>query len=143
MGGIKNFDSNLTRKNLLGDTADNIRQVKGAVSDMYKEYRLMKSHKYKYLDDYYHCKANYNAAKRGKIGKMTAEFLGNEKEAVDYLKNRFYKGLSYQDSIKDYWHDINVNRDGIRRSKRNFNMSAQNACSDLREKNKELPKEYW
>ena len=139
MGGIKKIDGNFNRKNLL----NGIQQVGGALSDMHKEYKLMKSHEYQYLDDYHHCKANYNAAKRGEVGKITAEIAGNEKEAIDYFKNRFYKGLSFKDSIDDYWNDIGVNREGIKRAKKNPNLSAQDACADYRARNKKFPEEFW
>lgn len=126
-----------------GQTSRGLRQIKDATSDMYNEYKLMKSHKYKYLDDYYHCKANYNAAKRGSIGEMTAIVLGNEKEAIDYFKNRLYKGLSPQASIKDYWNDITVNKIGRERALNDKYSSAKDACSDYRDKNKKLPERYW
>ena len=124
-------------------TSGALQQIKGATSDMYSEYKLMKSHKYKYLDDYYHCKANYNAAKRGNLGEMTATVLGNGKEAVDYFKNRLYKGLPFQASIKDYWNDINVNKIGRERASNDKYSSAKDACSDYRDKNKKLPERYW
>lgn len=42
-----------------------VKQITGAIIDMSKEYLKMKHHKYKFLDDYHHCKANYNASSRG------------------------------------------------------------------------------
>ena len=60
-------------------------------------------------DDYFHCKANYEAAQRGKYGKLTAKILGDEKEVFDYFKNRYYNGMSYSDALADYWHDKDVN----------------------------------
>ncbi len=144
MGGIKNFESNLTRRNLLGDTADNIRQIKGAVSDMYKEYKLMKSHGYKYLDDYYHCKANYNATKRGTAGEKTAEIAGDIKESFDYYRNIYYRKMNKQDAGIDYINDISINQLGRNKAKYNSQLSAQDACAELRDNNnRSLPKKYW
>lgn len=77
---------------------------------MYNEYKLMKSHDWKNLDDYYHCKANYNATKKGPAGETTAVVAGNYKEAIDYFKNRV-RGKTYLESVDDYWHDLIVNED--------------------------------
>ncbi len=142
MGGIdKNLSSNvsLPRKSLL----ENLEEAAKATKDMYDEYRLMRSHDYQYLDDYYHCKANYKAARRGEIGEKTAEFLGNKKEKIDYYKNRFYKGLSKQEAYDDYKHDLSINKIGRERAKENRQLTAQEACADFRERNKSLPKIYW
>lgn len=117
-------------------------QAEQAASDMHDEYKLMKSHDWKYLDDYYHCKANYNATKRGRIGEATATIAGNYKEGFDYFKNRA-RGKSYQDSRNDYWNDIKVNEEGRRRARENGDLSAQDACSDYRQRNKSVPKKYW
>lgn len=139
----KNDTSNLKSQSLIGDLSDGMAQSKNAASDMYKEYKLMKSHTYKDLDDYYHCKANYNATKRGKVGEITSTIAGNEKEAVDYFKNRFYKGLSPKESTNDYWHDLSVNQTGRDRAKTGGFSSAQDACADYRARNKKLPEEFW
>lgn len=96
-----NFEKNLTSKREDGNGINSYvnnsasasyqsvyDQIKGSLSDMTKEYFLMHSHNFKNLDDYYHCKANYNAARRGPVGNMIATIGGNEKEAFDYFKNR-------------------------------------------------------
>lgn len=58
MGGIRNFEQDLVRKNLINNAFENAKQAGGAIRDMHDEYTLMKSHNYKNTDDYYHCKAN-------------------------------------------------------------------------------------
>ena len=116
-------------------------QVVGSLSDMAKEYFLMHSHNYKNLDDYYHCKANYNAAARGPVGNMIAAIAGNGKEAFDYFKNRL-RGLPVEKAVNDYWHDLNVNAVGRERARNNPNLSAAAACSDYRRKNRALPEKY-
>ena len=40
-------------------------------------------------------------------------------------------------------HDLQVNQIGRDRARANFNMSAQNACADFRQKNPKFPEEYW
>ena len=42
-------------------------------------------------DDYFHCKANYEATSRGSIGEKVAEKLGNAKENFDYYYNQAWK----------------------------------------------------
>lgn len=102
----------------------------------------MHSHNWQKLDDYYHCKANYNATKKGNIGEITATITGNYKEAFDYFKNRA-RGNTFQEAINDYWNDINVNAVGRKRAKENNNLSAQDACADYREKTPSVPSKYW
>ena len=150
MGGMRQQSNmckiggnNLKRKNLLGDADDFINQSVGAASDMYKEYRTMKSHNFKSTDDYYHCKANYEATSRGPIGEATSRGLGNLKENFDYQWNMYYKGLSKKDAQWDMKHDLKVNEDGRRRAKSLLYESSQDACADYRNKNKKLPNKYW
>ena len=85
----------------------------------------------------------YNVAKRGLVGQATAVFLGNEKEMVDYLRNRYIKGKGFIAAKKDALHDIGVNKIGRERAEMSEYNSAQDACADFREKNKSLPKKYW
>ncbi len=120
-----------------------LQQIIGGARDMYKEYALMTSHNYKKLDDYYHCKANYNATKRGPCGEVMSQLLGTTKEVLDVPKNIFYKRKSTGESLQDFAHDMSVNQVGRDRAKSNKWQSAQDACADYREKNKYLPKEYW
>ncbi len=110
---------------------------------MSDEYWLMKSHNYVKLDDYYHCKANFKAARRGELGEHTAEFLGNRKEDFDYYANRVYKGLNKKEAEADKMHDLNINQIGRNRAKNSNYGSAQDACADFRELNKSLPEQYW
>ncbi|MBE6453012.1 MAG: hypothetical protein E7012_05950 [Alphaproteobacteria bacterium] len=141
------------RRKMLSDVYDSaikpqayqspLSQTTRAISDMAKEYMLMHSHDYKQLDDYYHCKANYNAANRGFWGKKTADYLGNAKEQIDYLKNRYYKDIPEEKAKADYYHDTAVNQEGINRALQQTNQTAQEACSDYRAKNKYLPRRYW
>mgnify|MGYP004597462669 CR=1 FL=1 len=61
-----------------------LQQVAGAVGDMVRNYIDMKRDNTIKGDDYFHCKANYEAAQRGKIGENIAEKLGNAKEEFDF-----------------------------------------------------------
>ena len=110
---------------------------------MITEYLKMKNHGYKYLDDYHHCKANYNATSRGHYGEITAQQLGDIKEQFDFYWNQLYKGKSKQEAIDDRTHDLDVNTIGRSRAKLKMYNSAMDACADYRSKNTDFSKKYW
>ena len=118
-------------------------QLVGAAWDMGSEYFKMKNHNYVGLDDYHHCKANYNAAMNGNLGAIAAKMFGNLKEDVDYFKNIWNKGLTTEEALLDKLHDMSVNQIGIERAQSGVFQSAQDACSDYRKKNPSFPKKYW
>jgi len=120
-----------------------LQQVVGAIGDMTTEYFNMKKHKFKYLDDYHHCKANYNAAARGPLGYNTAKYLGDEKERFDFYWNQLYKGKSEPEAIADRNHDLGVNATGRLRGDSGLYDNAEEACADYRLKNSSFPKKYW
>ena len=105
-----------------------LQQIVGAVGDLTTEYFNMKNHGYKNLDDYHHCKANYNAAARGPLGYNTAKYLGDAKEKFDFYWNQLYKGKSEQEAIADRNHDLGVNAIGRLRGDSGLYNSAQDAC---------------
>ncbi len=120
-----------------------IQQIFGGMKDMVSEYFKMKIHGYKNLDDYHHCKANYNAASRGPYGYNIAKTLGDAKEKFDFYWNQYYKGLNEHEDQKDRSHDLGVNALGRLRGDSKLYRNAQNACSDYRDKNPAFPKKYW
>ena len=67
-------------------------------------------------DDYFHCKANYEATSRGRIGEKVAEKLGNAKEEFDYYNQVWKVGLPLEAS-KDKLHNRLVNEIGRQRAK--------------------------
>lgn len=120
-----------------------IQQIVGSAMDLASEYFKMKNHGYKNLDDYHHCKANYNAAARGPYGYNTAKTLGDAKEQFDFYWNQYYKGLDEDKALKDRFHDLNVNATGRLRGNSGVYSNAQDACADYRNKNPAFPKKYW
>lgn len=62
-----------------------IQQIVGGAMDMASEYFKMKNHGYKNLDDYHHCKANYNAAARGPYGYNTARPWEMQKKNLTFI----------------------------------------------------------
>lgn len=127
----------------LSDMQNPTSQIVQAAKKMADEYFLMHGHKYKNLDDYHHCKANYNAAQQGAWGNAVSHLLGTGKEVVDFGRNTLYKGLSINDALKDMQHDLAINQIGRDRARSSLGISAQDACADFRQKNPKLPKEYW
>ena len=65
-----------------------IRQVVGAVADMTRNYFDMKRDNTVGADDYFHCKANYEAADRGDWGRSTATWLGNKKKTLIIIETK-------------------------------------------------------
>ena len=120
-----------------------IHQIVGGTMDMASEYFKMKNHGYKNLDDYHHCKANFNAAARGPYGYNTAKALGDAKEKFDFYWNQYYKGLDEDEAQKDRFHDLRVNATGRLRGNSGVYRNAQDACADYRNKNPAFPKKYW
>ncbi len=81
-------------------------------------------------DDYFHCKANYEAASRGNIGAKIAEILGDAKENYwDYWDNRFRKGLTKSEANIDKNHDKQVNKIGRQRAQSGLHSNSSDACN--------------
>ena len=140
---IQHNNNSALKENTTNNIHNFASQIKNATEAMSNEYFLMHKHNYKNLDDYYHCKANYNATKQGVFGKATSHILGTGKEVVDLVRNTTYKRMPIQDAIKDMNHDLNINQIGRNRADKNIGISAQDACADFRWKNPKLPEEYW
>lgn len=96
---------------------------------------------YRTTDNYYHCKANYNAAHRGSVGHTTAIILGNAREAAD-LPYNFKKGKTWRESWQDRENDLAINRIGRQRALSNQFKSAQDACTIFKPKSLNEDEEY-
>ncbi len=81
----------------------------------------------KHGDDYFHCKANFEAAKRGPVETDIANVINIAKESFDFLHNIMRKGLSVSEAIEDFNHDMSVDNYGLFRG-----LNAQ-ADEDARE----------
>ncbi len=84
----------------------------------------------KTVDNYYHCKGNYNASNRGSIGNFTAEVIGNLREIGDIGKNINKK--SYQETLDDYHHDMDINRYSRNLGRQGNYNSAEEACRQFK-----------
>lgn len=110
----------------LGDIAS---QIYGATGDMIRNYIDMRRDNTQKADDYFHCKANYEAAARGRYGEKTASYLGDTKERIDYFKNRMsLKGMSPFDAYGDYLHDRYVNKVGRQQAKSGLYSNSKDGC---------------
>ena len=108
-----------------------IKQIFGAIGDMTQNYFDMKRDNTIGNDDYFHCKANYEAANRGDIGRSIAKWLGNKKEDFDYYKNQF-RGLTPLKASIDKIHDKNVNEIGRQRAQSGLYSNSKEACHSFR-----------
>ena len=123
--------------------ASALNQTVGAIYDLGKNYREMTNHKFKYMDDYHHCKSNYDATKRGDYGYKSAKNLTFYKELIDKPKNRYIRGLSQQETENDFIHDSYINALGRARAKFGNYNNAKDACAEFRSNNLAFPKELW
>ena len=120
-----------------------LNQTIGAIYDLGKNYREMTNHKFKYMDDYHHCKANYEATKQGDYGYKTAKNLTFYKELIDKPKNRYIRRLSQQETENDFIHDSYINALGRARAKFGNYKNSKDACAEFRSNNLAFPKELW
>lgn len=110
-----------------------VRQAVGAIKDMNRNYWDMKRDNTIGNDDYFHCKANYEAADRGDLGRSIAQWLGYKKEDFDYYKNQL-RGLSALEASLDRIHDRNVNKIGRQRAQSGLYSNSRDACESFRVK---------
>lgn len=110
-----------------------VKQIAGAVADMTRNYIDMIQRNIIGSDDYFHCKANYEAADRGPWGQATAQWLGDKKEDFDYYKNRF-RGLTPSEAYIDKLHDKKINEIGRQRAQSGVYSNSKEACASFRVK---------
>ena len=110
-----------------------VRQAVGAIKDMNRNYWDMKRDNTIGNDDYFNCKANYEAADRGDLGRSIAQWLGDKKEDFDYYKNQL-RGLSALEASLDRIHDRNVNKIGRQRAQSGLYSNSRDACESFRVK---------
>ena len=115
-------------------TKEKLKQAAQAFKDMNKNYWDMKRDNTINADDYFHCKANYEATQRGNIGEKIAKRIGNAKEEFDYYYNQAWKGLSPLEASKDKLHDKKVNEIGRQRAKSGLYSSSKEGCRSFRVK---------
>lgn len=116
-------------------TPESLVEVGKAVRDLNRNYWDMKRDNTINGDDYFHCKANYEAANRGCLGTKVAELLGDAKENYwDYWDNQFRKGLTETEAYLDKIHDKKVNEMGRQRAQSGLYSNSREACNSYRVK---------
>ena len=129
---ILQTQNNILSTNFMVQQQNPLQQVFGAVGDMVGNYVDMKKDNTVGGDDYFHCKANYEAAQRGPIGEKIAEKLGNAKENFDFWDNQLRKGLSLTAAYQDKIHDKTINQIGRQQAKSGLYKSSREACYPYR-----------
>ena len=113
---------------------EKIKQAAQAVEDMNRNYWDMRRDNTIGADDYFHCKANYEATQRGPTGEGVAERLGNAKEDFDFWHNQAWKGMSALAASKDKMHDRQVNKIGRQQAKSGLYKNSREGCNLFRVK---------
>ena len=95
-----------------------------------------------YLDgsaEYYHTKANCQAAQLGKVGEKTAAILGYLREMGDFPKEVIWKGYDMYKAFNNSLYDLKINEQGRKLGRENPDKD----INDILEKPKGLPQKYW
>ena len=132
---IENMQNNITpisQATAMTQQQNPLQQIFGAMRDMVGNYIDMKNDNTIGGDDYFHCKANYEAAQRGDYGALTAQILGNAKEDLDFWDNQLRKGLSYMAAYQDKIHDRTINQIGRQRAQKKLYRNSREACYPYR-----------
>jgi hypothetical protein len=103
-----------------------------AFGDFWKNYWDMREADTIGADNYFHCKANFEATQRGWDGSAGASFLSNMREAGDLLTDSFTSGIIT--SGKDVMKDQAVNLYGRNAARTGGFSSAREACAIYRPK---------
>ncbi len=110
-----------------------LKKIYNVGDDMIGNYVDMRYDNTEGNDNYFHCRANFDAAKRGLIEAVIAIGVNHVKEFVDFPKNIIFRGLSLPEAIKDFNHDMSVDNDGLFRGlKAKENETARKACHHYR-----------
>jgi len=126
---IEEFKDELSNliENYVNGMIDFIDQVVGTIQIFWTNYEELKALKKElgyYLDqsaEYYHTKANCEAAQLGDVGAETATFLGYLREFGDFPKEILFKGCSIKKAFENSVHDLEVNEAGRKLGKEHPN----------------------
>lgn len=114
-------------ENAVNELMDVITQATSTIQIFWSNYEELKALKKKlghYLDqsaEYYHTKANCEAAQLGDVGAEVATFLGYLRELGDFPKEIVFKGCSIQKAFQNSVHDLEVNAAGRKLGKEHPN----------------------
>ena len=90
-------------------------------------------------DEYYHTKANCQAAQLGDISAATALLLGYIREILDFFKEILFKGQSIKDAFEHGLKDLESNRKGRKLGRENPDEDPR----DIIKRPDRIPEKYW
>lgn len=109
-----------------------LKQIFGSIYDFGKNYHDMQVDKMIGGDKYFHCKANFEATRRGKLAEVAAEILSDLREFSNAQSNPIRKGLTELQSKEDCEADQFANRIGRQNAKNAFYKNAREGCRQFR-----------
>ncbi|MBQ4472488.1 MAG: hypothetical protein II942_04535 [Alphaproteobacteria bacterium] len=109
-----------------------ISQIIGAIRDFGKNYYDMHIDKTIGGDKYFHCKANFEASRRGPIGQSLATILSNIRELSNAQSNPIRKNMTIEDSLIDCMQDQFANVTGRQNAKNVLYKNAKEGCQQFR-----------
>ena len=118
--------SNLPKEQL------SISQIIGSFYDFGKNYHDMSTDNTIGGDKYFHCKANFEAARRGKLAEAIAKALSDIRELSNVQSNPIRKGMTVQQSIEDSKADQFANLIGRLNAKNTIYKNAKEGCQQFR-----------
>ena len=96
-------------------------------------------HYVNYSAEYYHTKANCEAAQLGNIGEKVATILGYVRECGDIIKEVLFKHQTLKQAFQHSIHDLEVNEAGRKLGRENPNSE----IIDIIRRPENLPQKYW
>lgn len=113
----------------INNVIDALLQIIGTFQDFISSYNeLLELNKEKYHEgspEYFHQKANCQAAQRGEVGEATSIILGQIREFTDYYKDIYKKGMSIEEAEYNNEYDFNQNAEGRKIGKENPNGNCE------------------
>ncbi len=133
------------KNDALSQIQDVIYQIVNAIkafSHNYNQLKQLKAYLGKYLDgaaEYYHTKANCEAAQLGEIGEATAVILGYIRENIDFPKEILFKRQSIKDAFEHSIYDLKINQEGRELGRQNPDKRPE----DIIKQPAGMPREFW
>ena len=109
-----------------------ISQILGTIYDFGKNYYDMHIDKTIGGDKYFHCKANFEATRRGETAESLATLLSNLRELSNAQSNPIRKNLTVQESVTDCIEDQFANITGRQNAKNMLYKNAKEGCQQYR-----------
>ena len=113
---------------LLGEVAQSVQTL----GIFLENYLKMREADFIGADEYFHSKANAEAAQLGDTAEATAKFISDTREFIDYYKNLHLKKLSLEATIEDAAKDQRANAFGRGQGRKNPNADARDLVEPLR-----------